>query len=360
MKINTKLVFAAILIVGVTAIVWWVLPSRSKPTKATAVVPVPTTTIKVDGNATAPVAKQETAATPSKPRLFRSKTYPPQTSDEKAMWEWWRSMRKTDPKFEWKMPIEFYGKVVDQFDEPVAGAIIIFDWTTVIGSSPDPQKRTESGADGLFELTGVQGKRLSVNVLKERYIYTQNSIGSFEYAAFFEDNFHVPDPSKPVIFRLQKLTGAEPMYKYLLTGRVPLDGTPFMLNAATGKVGAGDVAVSITLGKGRGAIGPDYTLNVQGNGGTVFAPSNDEFLFNAPESGYQNAFKVTQVAADPKYSLGQKLRCYMKTGTGKYAAVEVEIDLREKTNNAGFFAIIYYNPSGSRNLEFDQRKWLNP
>ncbi len=133
-----------------------------------------------------------------------------------------------------------------------------------------------------------------------------------------------------------------------------------MLNVPSGKIGSGDLAFTINLGRGRGEYGPDYTLTVQGSGGAGIAPSSEEFLFDAPESGYQSALTLEQVATDPKYSLGKKLRFFVKTGAGKYAAVEVEIDVREKTRNAGFFAIIYYNPSGSRNLEFDQNKWLNP
>ncbi|MEJ0089789.1 MAG: hypothetical protein WDM80_08610 [Limisphaerales bacterium] len=55
--------------------------------------------------------------------LFKSTNYPPQTAGEKAMWEWWDAMDKADPQFQWKMPIEFYGKVVDQFGEPVPEAM---------------------------------------------------------------------------------------------------------------------------------------------------------------------------------------------------------------------------------------------
>src|SRR4051812_33637512 len=58
------------------------------------------------------------------PHLVKSTRYPPVTAQEKAMWEWWRQSTKADPKFEWKMPIEFYGKVVDQSGNNVGDAEI--------------------------------------------------------------------------------------------------------------------------------------------------------------------------------------------------------------------------------------------
>jgi hypothetical protein len=36
--------------------------------------------------------------------------------------------------------------------------------------------------------------------------------GSYEYSAFDDLTFHVPDKSNPVIFELWKLGGAEPLY----------------------------------------------------------------------------------------------------------------------------------------------------
>ncbi len=53
------------------------------------------------------------------------------------------------------------------------------------------------------------------------------------------------------------------------------------------------------------------------------------------------------------------LRFYVKTGTGKYAAAEVTISVWGDLSRADFRSILYYNPSGSRNLEFDQDKWIN-
>ncbi|MEJ0089790.1 MAG: hypothetical protein WDM80_08615 [Limisphaerales bacterium] len=92
-------------------------------------------------------------------------------------------------------------------------------------------------------MKNVQGKILGVFLSKSGYIFGHNSQGDFEYASFYQDNFHVPDPNHPVLFHLQKLTGAEPMYKYLPYGEIPLRGSPLVLDVKKGKVSStGDLA----------------------------------------------------------------------------------------------------------------------
>ena len=49
------------------------------------------------------------------------------------VWEWWKQMKKRDPKFEWKMPVNFYGKVVDQASQPVERANVRFQVDRYLG-----------------------------------------------------------------------------------------------------------------------------------------------------------------------------------------------------------------------------------
>jgi hypothetical protein len=356
------------LIASVALLTWWLLrPGKSSQPLSLSksgnlpapAQPAPPTA--VHGLATAPA----TQATPlsSQPRhLFKSTNYPPQTAEEKAQWDWWRTMRKADPSFEWKMPIEFYGKVIDQFGAGVEAATVDLGWTTVIGPSPDPKKTILSGPDGRFSIAGIQGRCLSVSVRKEGYVdIGTNSIKSFEYAEFFDNHFYIPDPNGPVVFKLQKLMGAEPIYKFLPYGTITVGGAPLVLDVETGKISKqGDLACSVTIGPGRGDFdAADFTVMLEGLNGAGFRQSDEEFLFNAPESGYQNTLVLALKADDPNYRASQTLRFYVKTCSGKYAAAEVEVTLYGKLKSAGFSAIIYYNPSGSRNLEFDQNKWIN-
>jgi hypothetical protein len=291
--------------------------------------------------------------------LFKSTNYPPQTAEEKAQWEWWDAMDKADTDFQWKMPIEFYGKVLDQFGQPVAEVEVELNWTTVIGPIPDPKKTILTDSNGRFAVTDIQGKGITVSVSKDGYESESDWIQSFEYAAFFQNDFHIPDRNNPVIFHLHKLMGAEPMYQFEMSKEIAFDGPPVALDVATGKVVAsGNFAFSLKL-DGRTEKEPDYTLLLQGQNNAGFILTKERFPFNAPENGYQSEMTIHQRATDTNYNSRQTFHFYAKTRNGKYGVVWFELNVPRIGDMASCNATIRYNPSGSRNLEFDQNKWIN-
>jgi hypothetical protein len=305
------------------------------------------------------VFRDKTNSKPQSVRLFKAASYPPRTAEEKAQWEWWDKMDKMDPDFQWKMPIAFYGKVLDQFDQPVAGAEVELNWTTVIGPIPDPQKIIFAAADGCFEITDIQGKGITISVSKDGYLSERDWIQSFEYAAFYQENFHVPDPNNPVLFHLHKLLGAEPMYQFELDKGIAFSGPPVILDVSTGKLAEnGDFAFSLVL-DGRNEGRPDYTLQLQARNNAGFIMTGERFPFNAPENGYQTAMSIHQKAGETNYNSRQTFHFYAKTHDGKYGVVWFEVNVPGIGDTASCNATIRYNPSGSRNLEFDQNKWIN-
>jgi hypothetical protein len=291
--------------------------------------------------------------------LYKSTNYPPTTPEEKAMWNWWQTMEKVDPDFQWKMPIAFYGKVVDQFDAPVVGAEAVLNWTTVIGPVPDPKKSIYSDASGQFSITNIQGKGISIAVYKRGYDRTRDSFQDFEYASFYEENFHVPDPSHPVLFHLHKTLESEPLYKYPILKMFPFGGSSLILNVEKGTFSSsGDLAFSAFLNTSN-QYNPDFTIFIRGLNGASLIPSSEEFLSMAPETGYQDTISIRHRQDASNSNPVQQIRFYVKTRTGKYAAFYVEIDPVSNLSEANIIGVSYYNPSGSRNLEFDQDKWIN-
>src|SRR4030095_784290 len=206
--------FGLVLTVVIIGLLWWLSrPPRSTPS-VTAITPAPQ-----------PSPAQVMATTPS-PAVQPSYEVPAGGAYEglsDPRWKWWNTMRKVDPSFEWKVPINFYGRVVDQDNLPVPGATVRFVWndTSAHGTS---EWSTASDANGRFALTNQKGKGLSVYVSKEGY-HTSGGIGgmSFEYAAFFEGNYHRPDPGNPVTFRLVKKLEAEPLILRHLSERTGYD-----------------------------------------------------------------------------------------------------------------------------------------
>jgi hypothetical protein len=277
------------------------------------------------------------------------------------MWEWRAAMEKADPYWEGKMPIEFFGKVVDQDQVPIPGATAVLEWTTAVGSDPAPRRSVETDLEGKFQLADVQGKRLVVNVLKQGYEDTKESQRSFEFADFSDFRFYVPDRDHPVIFRLQKLGQTEPMYKFHVAAEMPLGADSLAISSKTGKIGAGgDLKFSANIGAAQNRYGPEYSITLFGLNGSVIASSNDEFLWNAPADGYQGQLEFAMSANNPKYSRSHKWRFYVRTADAKYAAADLDVEIIPRTSKLSISGLIYFNPSGSHNLTFDFNKCLNP
>ena len=294
------------------------------------------------------------------PHLFKSTNYPPVTAEEKAMWNWWDKMDKADPDFQWKRPIEFYGKVLDQFGQPVVGAEVVMTWTTVVGPTPDPKKSIFADVDGRFAVTGIQGKRLWISATKVGYDYTTDSVESFEYAEFFSDKFYVPDSNNPVLFHLYKILDAEPIYLFRAHDELDPGGKPLTLDVAQGKTGVnGDFTLSIQLGSKRSENGPDYTVLVEAVGDAGLVPNLEQHPHRAPADGYQKTFAIQQKSGDANYSSHLSFHFYARTRDGKYGVIYFDISVPRKGVEIDCDTVVRYNPSGSRNVEFDYRKWIN-
>src|ERR1700733_12338741 len=139
----------------------------------------------------------------------------------------------------WQTPIEFYGKVVDESNNPVAGASVQFNWTeTPKGALDGPGKITtaQSDADGLFALNGARGPSLSVSVSKEEYYSFHSDPWAFSYAG--SDRF-LPDRLNPVIFHLRKKRSGDDLIAVKQNYRISRDGTPLKIDLTSGKMATG-------------------------------------------------------------------------------------------------------------------------
>lgn len=288
-----------------------------------------------------------------KPKLFKAQGLPPKTPEHKALWEWWNYMDKTDPSFQWKMPIEFHGKVVDQNGDPVADATVIMTWASLGGTRGQELK---SDAQGLFSITGIHGKRLNVKIYKDRHVAGVKANVSFEYAAFYENIFHVDEPDKPVIFELWKLGDSEPMYQWSPTIVLKADGTPMGIDFHTGKKGGEDLVFSVIHNNKTAMNKYDYVMTISAPGG--FVHTDEEMMFMAPESGYKQTLVITEKYGEPGYKQIHKFRFYVRTVNGQYAAVQATVR-QHGDYSAQVQLVVFFNPSGSRNLEYDYKKKIN-
>ena len=270
-------------------------------------------------------------------------------------WIWWNQQRARDRAFEWKMPIDFFGKAIDEAGAPVPGATVTFSRndTSPAGTST---ATTLSDVDGSFALRGVHGKRLIVNVTAPGYYASQRDQTSFEYAAFFESNFHQPDSQRPVIFRLRKRGQVHPalIVREALMSVDPTGEPQFIDLLTTHKTsnGRGHIAVRLT----RPASQPqpyEWSAAIDGVNGAGLLESEEEFMFQAPLDGYLPGYSYSL----PDHTRARQTRLekkYYVRATDGAIWGRLEIEFIPTYQRAAAIRIRFFiNRDGSRNLEWE-------
>jgi len=258
-----------------------------------------------------------------------------------------------DPQYDWKQPINFYGRVVDESNNVVAGANVHFVWNDL---SPTGTSEADSKSDenGFFRLENKTGKGMSVKVAKEGYYGTSSSWQSFEYANPYNGLFK-PDSMNPVVFHLRKkgigvdLITSNNGIDTNLHAVPPTNGSPVFIDFFSRKIGdVGQLKIE-------GWKEPKDFKTAQNNWGfrlTVpdggLVENTDDLPFEAPDADYQSVLEwhFKDGAADWQGGINKKY--YIKFGNPpRYGTITVE--------TTAFFPGVYLgyviNPSGSRNLE---------
>jgi len=349
-----------ILIIGVglaviLVVVIWVLFQREGGAPTSSQREVSSSTPQAASATATPTPPPEALPTPPTSDASRQLPGGPYAPND-PRWAERRRLRKQDPKYEWKTPIEFYGRVVDQDQQPISGVEVEVGWTDM-SPSGSSTRRLVTGADGRFSMRGERGKALVVHWLRKKgyeEAKASNRYG-FEYAAFWEPTYHESDPDKPVIFHLRRKGEAEPMVKHgptLFAARTDGEPTAFEIEAGR-KVpsGGGDIALRLVRGPKEGKRF-DWGVTVEAVGGAGLVHSDAEFMATAPTEGYQSVWSFTQSAVDEDYQSEIKVKFFVRTAEGKHARVEMRI-IPEYQEQGAVDLVIYFNPSGSTNLEFD-------
>ena len=84
--------------------------------------------------------------------------------------------------------------------------------------------------------------------------------------------------------------------------------------------------------------------------------TNDTWLYEAPSSGYQNSLRMEEKGSAPdwKRSIEEK-KIYFKTH-GNYGSANIRIITHVNGSIGVYMKDLFINPTGSRNLEYDQYK----
>ncbi len=266
---------------------------------------------------------------------------------------------------QWRTPIEFYGKVVDENTNPVANASVHFVWTD-LSENGTAEKDTVSDQGGLFSLSNTNGKNLIVQVSKEGYYAFQPFGAAFNYAG--ENHNFVPHAADPVIFRLKTKGVAEPLVHVQSpmggpkSFRIPKDGAAVDVSLTTGKVvpeGQGDLRVQCWTDNGGKQSGEhyDWKCQIAVPGGGILQSTN-ELDYLGPMYGYQAADLIDMPARlGTDWSSHASRNYFLKLANGNYARISFGI----VAGGDHFFQLeSFLNRSGSRNLEFDPQIAIDP
>ena len=152
------------------------------------------------------------------------------------------------------IPITYYGKLEDQFTNAVAGATVRFNVESPRFNLMHPDReygQVTSDSDGRFTITGYWGSQLNIIPEKSGYVprnHTNSSDYHYGQSVPGEARAH-PDPQHPVVSRMWKQQGGEPLVKIDSQFKVALTNGPILIDLVTGKpvAGGGDLKMWFCL-----------------------------------------------------------------------------------------------------------------
>jgi hypothetical protein len=324
------LVVGLLIVVGV--VLWWLRAPQPRQTQETV----------------APIA--EPGPSPSPEAAVTPRSVPPIEERRKAVAEKVRGVLAT--------PITFYGRVVDQNDDPVPDATVNYNALDKFDASGS-QYQGKSDANGSFSISGIVGAALSVGVRKEgHYMIDGKSANTFAYGVG-PDSVRREPPTKddPAIFVLQKMGTAEPLIHISSrTYRIPRNGAPVEVNLTTGRVSApGHLRVETWTEDQTKDAKQHYNWRCRislPNGGLI--ERYGQFDFRAPADGYRPSDYIVMLRTAEKWQPQAKRDYFIQLPEGNYGRLTFYMIAQ----GDHFFEIeSYINPTpGSRNLEFDPNK----
>lgn len=256
------------------------------------------------------------------------------------------------------VPINFYGKVEDQFSNAVAYATVNFSVRVMNGVESGVKRgQVTVDANGFFAIRGYRGQDLSIVPEKSDYVLgTSGSGTSFNYSRMAE-NPYVPDPNKPAIVKMWKLQGAEPLVHLDRQYKIPFTGAPTFFDLLAGKVvpSGGDLEIIVTRSPGpvTQRNHGDWSIKiVPVNGGIIESDYHTSAVtFEAPKTGYKNDFLMQMNHDNPDWFDNIQKVFFMTSRGGKvYSKFSLDFGINADPNGAmwfGFKGVANTNSSGN-------------
>ena len=231
------------------------------------------------------------------------------------------------------VPINYYGKVVDQDEQSIGSVKVRYDIQSMYALPVLPGAKSEyfeivTDANGLFSIAGHKGSGLGIDSLtKGGYKYSEKAGRGGVYSGSGDRDYR-PDLQNPEIFTMVKQGAAEALVHYEAHLTVPCDGTPVRVNTTTGKVADdGDLQITLKRNPLNIVFGSRFSwavkIEVIGGGLVELAGTG---TYRAPQEGYEREFAVEHPADAPEWGAGLRKVFYIKTRDDRYGRVKVNLD----------------------------------
>jgi hypothetical protein len=265
--------------------------------------------------------------------------------------------------------IVFYGKLEDQFGNALADVPVYFDVRVHNGfRSGVDRGSVVTDKKGFFEVSGYSGVRLSVMPRLEGYAIASENGGGV-YSDLWPPNERAhPDPNKPVIIKMWKAQGAEPLVAIGKRYKLPFTNAPLSFDLLTGTVVPKGGDIRLTVNRPPGIISErnpqvwSVTFDVV-DGGFLDAAGTQRITYFAPESGYKTSETIFSTNRLPNSGIdGFGTGFYVKSRHGQvHAKLGVKVRINGGTNDPMYIEFSgVANTNYSRNWEGAPGTYLNP
>lgn len=250
------------------------------------------------------------------------------------------------------MPIVFYGRLEDQFGNPVAAATVNFSIRVYNGyESTVNRAEVKADANGLFTISGYKGESLSVVPAKPGYALASTNGGGVYSQLWPEEERLHPDPNNPVIIKMWKLQGAGPLVTINQQYHLPYTNAPIYIDLLNGRIGSalGDLKISVNREEA-------WNVRVEAvDGGLMDSGGREPVTYWAPDEGYL----PVSTFSFPTNVMGLD-RAYFVTSRNGQVFSKLHISFRFRQKPEGllhFYLRGVASTNGSRNWEGDSNTY---
>ncbi|HKQ38447.1 MAG TPA: hypothetical protein VJ063_10250, partial [Verrucomicrobiae bacterium] len=196
--------------------------------------------------------------------------------------------------------------------------------------------------------------------------YTLASTNASANFSFFSDRgaHHDPDASRPVVIKMWRLKGAEPLVRVSKEYRFPVPTNSIHIDLLTAKIVPSGGDIELTVQRPPGEVSfrskAHWTLIVKAVDGRVQEADGirSSLTFEAPTAGYGDAIRVEQNPEDQYWKSSVTLGAFLESRNQQvFSKLAISFGINEDPNALCWLGLrSLANPNGSRNWEEDPLK----